>query len=80
MTLTVLLVVVSVHECTHPQTGFLHALDGSHGVVRRPVFTVRNSDSDKGLSLLTLGLEMDLSTSSNSRWLSRMAALADPLP
>ncbi len=36
-TTVAVLVVVSVHECTHSQTGFLHALEGSPGVVR-PVF------------------------------------------
>jgi hypothetical protein len=35
---------------------------------------VRNSDSEKGLSLLTLGLEKDLSTPSSSSRLSRVAA------
>ena len=36
-TAVAVLVVVPVHECTHPQTGFFHALEGSPGVVR-PVF------------------------------------------
>jgi hypothetical protein len=31
------LVVVPVHKCTYPQTGLLHVLEGSPGVVR-PVF------------------------------------------
>jgi hypothetical protein len=41
---------------------------------------VRNSDSEKRLSLLTLGLEKDLSTPSSSSRLSMVAALAEPIP
>jgi hypothetical protein len=80
-------VVVPADKRRHPLTGLVLAGEWLTRVIRSVltaprdfVYTVLNRDSEYGLSLLTRGLENDLSTPSSSRRLSSVAArMALPL-
>ena len=80
-TAVAVLVVVPVDKRRHPLTGLVFAGERLTRLIRSIptatldcVYTVLNRDSEYGLSLLTRGLENDLSTPSSSRRLSSVAA------
>jgi hypothetical protein len=67
--------VVPVHEQTPPRRR-LPPSSGRAAEGIQPVFTVRNSESEKVLSLLTLGLDKGLSTPAQVDTTSQVAVQA----